>query len=191
MAFSKKGAPEQIAPAAQESSKSSGESMMQGSIKSLIGAGKNVACDITYKDGKGTAKIFVADKKFRGDFDMITNAKEYKSHMIQDGTNAYMWSDDNKQGTKFSVEAMMKVAVSPSPRAQQGADLNADVDLKCANGSQDSSKFVPPADVSFRDMSAMMDKMTGGSGAPKTDVSACASITDAAAKAACVSAMSK
>lgn len=171
----------------------SGESMMQGSLKSLIGVGKNQTCDITYTDGKGSGKIYVNDKKFRGDFDTMVDGKAYMSHMISDGTYAYTWTDDTKQGTKFSVEAMEKVSASPtSAQTQQGADLDANVDMKCSGWGVDNSKFIPPSDVTFTDMSAIMEKMTtpASSGAPQMNSSYCDSITDASAKAACISAIS-
>lgn len=179
-------------------SSTSGTSMVQASIKSLLGAGKNISCDIVYKDDKGSGKIFVADKKFRGDFETVTNSVASKSHMIQDGINVYMWTDDKKEGTKFSMEAMMKIASSPNPQTQQSADLDSNVDMKCSSWTVDNSKLTPPMDVTFQDMTAMMEKVgsmqkqlptAGSSTSPNS--SYCDTIADPQSKAACVGAIAQ
>lgn len=196
MVFSKKpvSSPENAA-VKEETSTTSGASSVQASIKSLIGAGRNVTCDVTYTDGKGSGKIFVADKKFRGDFDTNMGGVTNKSHMIQDGTYAYVWTEDKKEGTKFSLESMMKLAASPNPQAQQSADLNSNVDMKCSSWGVDNSKLTPPADVTFQDMSAILNSVpkapAGGTTTTTPNSSYCSAITDPQAKAACISATSK
>lgn len=168
------------------------------SLKSLLGVGKNVKCDIIYTDEKGKGTVYVSDKKFRGDFDVtVSGAPEVMTHMIQDGQYAYMWTEGSSQGTKFNVEDYESdTSASPAPQ-NQGADLNKDVNMKCSSWNVDSSIFTPPSGVQFQDMSTLMQKtqqgqqpQTGGSSAPKMDSSYCSQITDEAAKAACVKAAS-
>ena len=174
----------QVAPQQQTQGE---ESMTKSSIKSLLGVGKNVTCIISYPEHGSSGTIYVSDNKMRGDFTALVNDKSMASSIIQDGTYMYMWSGN--QGTKMSVEQVMTATPTPS---SQSTDLDAQVDMKCSNTSPDSSKFTPPADVQFTDMSAMMDKMQSGqpgaSGSPKMDASYCNQITDAAAKAACIKA---
>ncbi|MBI3342428.1 hypothetical protein HY024_04880 [Candidatus Curtissbacteria bacterium] len=191
MAMSKKPSSLQNANTAQEAPKASDESMMQASMKSLLGAGKNVTCTIKYTDNKGGGTIFVSGDKFRGDFDTTTNGKEYKTHMINDNSFYYTWMDDSAKGQKFSKDYVSKMNTTTNTQNNPTANLDSKVDMKCSAWIVDNSKFVPPTNVTFEDLGAMMDKMSGGSGAPKMDASACASISDAAAKAACVSAMTK
>lgn len=184
--------PEQATTATQEQSQASQSSKTRGSIKSLLGIGKNVTCDITYPDGNGSGTTFIADKKMRGDFTMMVDKKEMENHMIQDGDTTYFWS--GTQGTKMKIDDSVKVSPSPATGQQsQGADINKDVDYKCSSWSVDNSKFTPPADVSFTDMSALMDKMkqtqpATGQEPGTTKSSYCDQITDPAAKAACISA---
>lgn len=164
-------------------------SMTKGSIASLLTAGKNVTCSMTYPDGKGSGTIYVSGKKMRGDFTMMDASREYKSSMIQDGEYAYMWSDADKKGTKFKVAGIP----SPSPVANakmDTADINQEVDLNCSTWGVDPSRFVVPTDVEFTDMSSMMEQMQDQSGMMKdADKSACDAISDPQAKAACQSAL--
>lgn len=169
----------------------SSESLTRGSIANLLTSGKNVNCTMTYPDGKGSGTIYVSGHNMRGDFMVNVEAMgEVKSSMIQDGEYAYMWSDADKKGTKFKVSGLP----SPSPAANSQAesvDLNQQVDLKCSAWGVDASKFTVPGDVEFTDMSAIMEKVQGQSGAVQNNQNnICDSITDPQAKAACVSALS-
>lgn len=162
------------------------ESITKGSLRSLIAAGKNVNCEINFPDGNTKGTTFVSGNKMRGDFTVKgPDGKEMASHMINDGTYAYLWTDTVKQGTKMKIDA---VKPSVSPAGVQGADLDREVDLKCSPWSVDASKFNIPPDIQFNDVSSML-KNTGASSAPKVDKSICDQIPDAASKAECIKAL--
>ena len=183
--MSSKSSKTQEAPTTAESSQP--QQATRGSIKSLIGAGKNVTCDIVYPDGNGKGTIYVADKKMRGDFTTMVNNQSMESHMIQDGDFVYFWS--GTQGTKMKVSTIATPTPGAAGGQPQGADLNKDVDYKCSSWSPDTSKLTPPADVKFTDLTQMMmqqqksSPQTGG-----THSSYCNPLTDPAAKAACMNA---
>ena len=189
MAMKKPGQPqESVSNGASMQTTENGVSETSGSIKSLLGAGKNVTCEVTYPDGKNSGTVYVADKKFRGDFTMTDpSGKTIENHMIQDGNYVYFWT--GSEGTKMKMD----VLATPSPQAttNQSADLDKQASMKCSPWGVDQSKLAVPADVKFTDMSAMMQNVKGmttetnGSGA-----SPCDSITDPQAKASCESAMS-
>lgn len=164
-------------------------SVTKGSIASLLAAGKNVTCAMTYPDGKGSGTIYVSGKKMRGDFTVIMDAsKEYKSSMIQDGEYAYMWSDLDKKGTKFKVSGIPTPTPATTPKTDT-VDINQEVDMNCSTWGVDPSKFVVPTDVQFTDMSAMMENIQGQGTMKDSQKSACDSIADPQAKAACQSAL--
>lgn len=168
------------------------ESASKASIKSLLGAGKNVTCEISYPDNGGSGTVYVAGEKMRSDYMMTVSGKTMEGHMISDG--AYMYSWQGTTGMKFKADAV----ATPTPAAgsqtqQQGADIDQEVDMDCGNWSVDNSKFTPPTDVTFTDATQMMmqtqqQTQTSGSGAPKIDSSYCDSIADPQAKAACMGA---
>lgn len=171
----------------------SGISATKASIKSLLGGGKNVTCDITYPENGGTGKIFVSNDKMRGDFNTVVEGKTYNSSVIHDGEYAYIWSADTSQGTKVKLDKSLGELQKDAKDAQKGqaADLDKQVDLNCSNWSVDSSKFTPPAEVTFTDVTAQTEQLKqlqqqpGGSPAQDTK-SACDQITDPQAKAACL-----
>lgn len=160
------------------------ESVSKGSLRSLITAGKNVNCEINYPDGNTKGTTYISGNKMRGDFTVKgPDNKEIASHMINDGTYAYIWTDTVKTGTKIKIDA---VNPSVSPNAQsQSADLDAEVNLKCSPWSVDNSKFSVPSDIQFSDLTSVI-KNSGGSATPKVDKSVCDQIPDPTAKAECI-----
>lgn len=163
------------------------DSTTKGSIKSLLAAGKNVNCTISYPDAGSTGTVYVSGQKMRGDFNMMVEGKPMESHMIQDGTYVYSWT--GSQGAKFKVDETLKASPVPGGQ-QQNVDLDKEVDYKCSSWSADNSKFTVPTDVKFVDMSETMKQVPTQSGNQGTQPSACDQITDPQAKAACVAATS-
>lgn len=185
--MSKRG--QEAQPTTVTQDQTSNESSTTGSIKSLLGSGRNVTCTITYPENGGSGTIFVANTKMRGDFTTVADTNTVESHMVSDGQFMYMWSGN--QGTKISIEEATKVSGSPSPGTtqSQGADINENVDMKCSSWSVDESKFAIPADVKFTDLSSILKSIPSpaGSGSGSMDKSICNQITDPQAKAACLS----
>lgn len=162
------------------------ESASRGSIESLLKAGKDVKCDITYLDGSGSGVVYVADNKVSGEFNIkSTEGIETESYMIQDGQYGYIWS--GTQGTKIKVDA---TAASPTGNQQQNADLSKEVDLNCSAWSADSSKFEVPQDVQFTDLSQLVKPQASpGTTNDSQGSSFCDQLTDPVAKAACLNAL--
>ncbi len=175
-----------VTPNTEEQSQ---ETTSKGSIKSLIGLGKNVTCTVTYPVDNGTAKgtVYVAgDKRVRADFVTNIENKQIDSYMIQDGTWSYIWSSTTPQGIKMKIEENMP---TPTPGASQNVDLNKEVEYKCSSWSVDSSKFTPPANIQFMDMTQTTQQMQNQADKAKENTkSVCDQITDPQAKAACLSA---
>ncbi len=157
----------------------------QSSIKSLLGLGKNQTCEVTYPDGGTSGTIYVAANKVRGNFTMTVEGKPFESSMIQDGTYGYFWS--GTQGTKMKID--QTASASPTATTQKTADLDEKVDMKCGSWNVDDSMFTPPGNVTFTDLSAILQKQPTGSSVPNIS-SYCAQITDPQAKASCESAAS-
>ncbi len=176
-------------PAGQATEAPSSE--QSGTIKSLLSMGKDVACDVSYtvEQNETSGKVYVSGKKMSADFSIKTSdGKTMDNHMIQDETYIYSWSSAFPQGTKMKVEATASPAVAPSG---QPASMNVDqqVQYKCSPWGVDASKFTPPTNVQFMDLSTIT-KMPGQAQptTQKSDSSPCDAITDPQAKAACVAA---
>jgi len=159
-----------------------------GTILSLLSGGKNVNCTISYPDNKGAGTIYVSDKKYAGDFTIKdVNGKEITSHMVSDGTYAYIWSTGMTNGIKMKYDAAKNTV--EDAQENQTIDLNQNVNLKCSPWLPDNSKFTPPTNIKFQDISALLEQTQTTTGT-QTQGSPCDQITDADTKAACIEAMS-
>lgn len=167
------------------------------SLKNLLAGNRNVTCTTSYPiDEKSSSNgtIFVSGKKMRGDFNVMMNGKNTLSYMIQDGTYVYIWTADSAQGTKMKVEAVEKATGESTQKTDQNFDVNKEVDVKCSNWSVDESKFTPPSNVTFTDLSQILQKIPTSAAKKSGDStqvpsSPCDSITDSQAKEACIKAL--
>ena len=171
-----------------------------GTFGSLLGLNKNLSCEASYVSdaGETSGTVYVSASSMRGDFKApIEDGKQIESHMISDGVYMYSWTSGGGQGVKMKLDA---AKVSPSPAASpieeaKGPGLDQEVKYKCSPWNVDESKFVPPGDIQFMDLSEMMKPPVQTQSQPaqtsgKTDVSQCDQFTDPTVKAACVAAVS-
>lgn len=148
------GAPQTVGQAAGEAAE----------FAKAMESGKPTLCTMT--KGADKMEYLIKGKKMRANITTVVEGKTTLSHMINDEQFFYMWVQGEKNGTKMS-------AVVPSPSA---SDLPGDVsvpkfesetdyeELKnegytivCQTGGVEDTDFVPPADVSFIDPSAMLN----------------------------------
>lgn len=184
--------PIQEETASQQSTSSAESTATRGSIKSLLGMGKNETCTVTYPSAEGETKgtVYVSGKKMRGDFTIKdTSGKEIESHMIADEAYNYFWSSATSQGMKMKIDDTAKA--TPTPNTQtQGADLDREVDYKCSSWPVDDSKFMPPTNIQFTDISQVMKQTQTQPSLMNSQKLACEQISDPGAKAACLKATS-
>jgi len=170
------------------------ESISRGSLKSLLSMRENTTCTISYSadqmETKGT--VYISGKKMRGDY-IIKGAdrKEIESHIITDEMYMYSWSSGTPQGVKIKIDQTPNVTPSSGSQSQT-AELDREVDYKCSSWTVDNSKFTPPSDIKFTDMSGIINKIKAQpTGATQTNQSAiCDQIEDPTAKASCLKAIS-
>ena len=125
--------------------------MLQASLKSLLTMGKTVKCTYTntVKDVNVTGTVVASNGKMKQDFTSNTSAGPVSGHMIVDGTTAYMWTDQMKQGFKFALNEMPTPAVSGKTAQPQGSDLNKSLSMSCLPWSATPEAFTPPMMYSF------------------------------------------
>jgi hypothetical protein len=131
-------------------------------------SGKPTTCTMT--KGTDSMEYLIKGKKMRANITASVNGKTTISHMINDTVYFYMWSHDQKTGTKMSA-----VIPSPSPLASAEKESvvpefysEADYEemknegyvINCKSGSIDDSVFVPPTDVKFTDTAELMKQIT-------------------------------
>lgn len=132
---------------------SSNEPQQQMSMKELIAKGITQKCDFSEPQSSTAGTIYIAEGKVRGDFSSQNQGANVSGHMIVDGGTVYTWMDGMTQGFKTSFNPTEGAAQGDT---QQGLDPDKKTDYKCEKWSKDESKFAVPGNITFSDMSAMM-----------------------------------
>lgn len=126
-------------------------------------------CTFSYKANNSSGMLYIGDGKMRGDFQSTENSKSIASHMINDGTYVYVWTDGQKNGYKMSTEMVKKDAaqVTMGPGTTMPSEtqpsagpvaMNQQADYSCGPWSVDASLFTLPKGINFIDYSSMLQK---------------------------------
>ena len=121
---------------------------------------------LVYKDGKIKVtgqNTFIRDRLAR-------------ANILNDGEWVYIWSNESKQGIKYSIEKLEKIMKENQGYSDENKKVNeanreiskeysveellkAWENLKehCRIGGVDNSEFTPPSDVEFIDMSSILE----------------------------------
>jgi hypothetical protein len=137
----------------------------KNTLMGLMGMGKNLQCDFDYAtEGKAGSKgtVYVSGKKVRGEFESNVNGKQTMMHMLQDGDYTYVWGSAMPEGIKMKVVAPEGTQnTNTTSPANQYFNPNQEMNFNCIACGVDASKFAVPSDVTFRDMSSMMQVPSG------------------------------
>ena len=133
----------------------------KGSLRSLLGLGKNVMCTFTGTSGgvSSSGTVYISSSgEMRGDFTSQTSTGTKTSSMIVKDKIAYVWT--GSQGVKMDA-TKATASAGAGVQAKSSVDLDSQVDHKCTDWTPDASKFVVPTTVKFLDLDAML-KTSGG-----------------------------
>lgn len=146
-----KKAGEQVASDNQNAQSQANISTETSSIQKLIAAGSSRKCTYSSDKAEGSTKgtIYVADGKMRGDVTAVAKTGETTTHILNDGTTSYMWSDDGTFAFKMAFNPKDAAAVS-STTNQRAIDLKQDLDLSCESWTADASMFALPSGIDFK-----------------------------------------
>jgi len=176
---------------------SQGSSMgdkISGKFADLINAGRSMECTFSGEtDGyKTTGTVFVAGKNMRGDFNSESKGKMMDSHMIQNGETIYSWTTQPKQGMMMKItkeDQASDLDESNTSPNKSFEDMDKNYDYQCKNWGGDQSKFQPPSDIQFQDLSVMMEKTTGSIGQSNSSACSACDNLEGDAKASCQQAL--
>ncbi len=149
-------------------------------IGQAIESGKSVKCEMSNTETQQTGQYYMKGKKVRVDSSDPKNP-EASGSFLTDTEFVYTWNDTKKEGVKFPVveptEQEQEVPeATQAPDFSQESAWNDYKDLgytvTCTTESFDESMLIPPADVTFTDMSAFMQNIQSsgdgsGDGAPE------------------------
>ncbi len=136
-----------------------------------INSGRPTTCTLT--KGADSMEYHIKGKMMAADISTTIEGKTTLSHMINDGSYLYTWSDTQKQGVKMSIpsEEDSQAAVDKAKEYQAAApkfEGEADYEsfksqgytINCNTSSVGDSVFTPPSDVTFTDPTQMMQQLT-------------------------------
>lgn len=125
------------------------------------------------ENGEVMSVMYVDAGRMRTDSTAQEEGMNIAASMINDGEWIYSWDDDTKMGTKFKNEELeddmadeseMEVEYTQEDAVDEAGDLleqmkDMNYKFSCEKWSVDESVFIPPTDVQFTDMNAMMKQM--------------------------------
>jgi hypothetical protein len=160
----------------------------KNSLMGLMGMGKNLQCDFNYETaGKAGSKgsVYISGKKVRGEFGSEVNGKQTMMNMMQDDGYTYVWGSALPEGIKMKVDTSKNNDTTSG--SSQYFDPNQEMNFNCKTWSVDASKFVLPTNITFRDMSAMMNPSGGANNGAAMKAGQCAACAQlqGEAKATC------
>jgi len=140
----------------------SDQESLKGSIKDLLGLGKNVECKWSAEDEgmEMSGVAWVSGKKTRTEMKVSTPDGEMESYFLSDGETAYSWGSMGP-GFKFKLSDFEQEAEEADFEEGEGQfkDFNKEYEYKCKPWTVDQSKFVVPTGIEFADMGEQLKQM--------------------------------
>lgn len=148
--------------------------LTQGSLKSLLMAGKSEVC--TFSNSVSSVQVsgtvYVANGKIRGDFKSSGPGNAVTGHMIVDSQYSYVWTDQSTQGIKMALNSATQ---NPNPNAKSSSpDLNQSYQYTCQPFTATGSTFTIPTNITFQTITIPSGAPTGAAANPQTTGNMCA-----------------
>lgn len=133
-----------------------------GTLTELAAKGGDLECQVVFEqtgaEGDVEGTFFTSKGNYRGDF--MVPAPEFGgkilSSMIVGNNSMYVWSTINNDTFGFKTDVAS--AQSNKVDAKEPVPLDTAVKYSCVNWKEvDGSVFVPPADVTFKDLNAVIN----------------------------------
>jgi hypothetical protein len=141
-----------------------------GALTDFFGSGQSLYCTFssTHEGGASEGEFWYNSERFRVEATTRTDGEVYTSNMISDGTRTYVWGG-TAAGTQAMVfnSDMMEADTSmddsfSAGQADARVDIDEQVEYDCQPWPVREAQFIPPSDIDFVDMEAMMQGMFEG-----------------------------
>lgn len=136
------------------------EQSMNASLRDIISKGGNLQCSFSATDDQAKSQtagtIFASDNRFAEVATVTISgvAAAQQMNVISDGSYVYSWSSDAKTpGIKMKLESNQTTGQA---NEKANASLDKKMDMKCGNWTVDTSKFTVPTNITFTDVSSLM-----------------------------------
>jgi hypothetical protein len=152
----------QSADNANPQNESKGMSSGKKSLSDFFSMKGTLKCTFSDQTNSGSGTVYVGSGKMRGDFQSQVNGTQSQTHMVNDGTYVYIWTEGQKNGYKMSLDSVkseasqVKVSGTPTAVKPQGMNMNRQSNYSCSPWVVNASLFTVPSDITFVDYSSMM-----------------------------------
>lgn len=158
------------------------ESDSSNNLLSLLQSGESQMC--TYSvDQEGnmiSGVVYVSGENMRSNYEITSEDQNMTGSMIKQGDTMYIWGSSVPQGIKMTVnleELAAQAEANPGqPQPTTPFDVTQDMEYSCDSWNVDETQFMPPANITFTDMSTMMETMPAMSD-PEAACAMCESLT--------------
>lgn len=140
----------------------------RGSFISLMNRGENISCTFTSTtEGVISEGVFYfSDGKYRVEAKTTANGVTFDSNMIGLEEQSYIWgsSPDGDMALIIANDATeLDESIYDFADMQEGSaiDLDAGVEYDCDPWRPEAATFLPPSDIEFMDMQAMLQDIPG------------------------------
>ena len=141
-----------------------------GSLATLMTLGQTFTCEYRFSDNEGNAGSgtgYFDGERLRVDSSMTTDGERFNSSMINDGTFIYTWTTGGTEQFAMKMRVPEDTGepmdyTGPEEDSRSHVDMDQEVEYDCDRWRVDPSVFVPPTNVDFMDMEAMMNEMMQG-----------------------------
>jgi len=120
-----------------------------GKITDLLTGGQSLRC-LWKQDEANSNLMWLSGKNFAGEF--VSQGK--KGYMIYKDNCSWIWSEGEKQGVKMCYQPKENEEKNSMTDSLKGVPQ--DVNFNCQPETISASKFIPPTDVNFMDMSGLV-----------------------------------
>ncbi len=134
------------------------------SLRNVFGRGDAYKCSYQIQDAEVT--VYAKGQKMRVEGMSLDNNGQGSGGMINDGEWIYIWNDENKEGMKYNLKTLEELNQeveseevenyqNPEEWAKQ---VEAEYEVKCEPTAISDSRFNPPENVEFKDLTEMLQK---------------------------------
>ncbi len=126
------------------------------SLDYLLGLGESLHCvyEAEYEGDEVWYETYISGDKHRLDSSFVMNDAYHETSFINDGTHIYFWSTLlGSSGTMYTVQDYEVHVVG---EGQEFVDSMQEFHYDCSPWTPSDDVFVPPADIQFTDMSALL-----------------------------------
>ena len=157
-------------PSSSDDTSSSGEGdLFSGTLQAAAALGVPMKC--TYKDALGNEmESFIKGNNYYAE--MVSEGKE--GFVIMKDKCMWAWDTDSAEGVTMCYEegSLFDPETEQDFEPEENSPFDTvdpDMEYQCRPGTVDSDKFTPPEDVTFMDLSSMMQMFGGSAGLPGAD----------------------